>query len=318
MNDAKAILRRKGRSFYFASLFLGAQTAAACARLYRFCRYVDYIADDPTLPPEQAYDRLETIQGDIAQRQSSDPIVCDFLALASEHGVNLHAAHELIEGAKADLDGCLIEDLRQLRRYAYRVAGTVGVMIAPLIGAREPQALPYAVDLGIGMQLTNIARDVKEDAQMGRRYLPAALGCDLAPQQILAATPGQRAQIAEAVLALLDLAEPYYAHAELGFGYIEARNRPGFLVAARVYREIGQRIREHEGNVLDRRHVCSLERKAITATKALIDYARHQHFRRRSHEHNDALHHGLEGLPGVAGHHQAMLEAGRRHHAANC
>jgi phytoene synthase len=132
----------------------------------------------------------------------------------------------------------------ELLRYCYRVASTVGLMMCAVLGVREPSAFPHAVDLGVAMQLTNICRDVREDARMGRVYLPASRleAAGLTPDDLLQDRVDREA-LARVVADLLHLADRYYASADAGMRWIPARARTAIVVASRVYRAIGVKLR---------------------------------------------------------------------------
>ena len=167
-----------------------------------------------------------------------------FLETADRTGIPVGAALELIVGVRSDMHPVRVADDRELLRYCYRVAGTVGLMMCGVLGVRDTDALPFAVDLGVGMQLTNICRDVAEDAGRGRVYLPAtrlhAAGVEPAGLLPDGAT---RAPAAPVVRDLLQLGERYYRSADAGMRYIPWRARFAILVASRVYRAIGFRVR---------------------------------------------------------------------------
>jgi phytoene synthase len=156
----------------------------------------------------------------------------------------MEALADLVQTARQDLGTVKVADGAELVRYCYGVAGTVGVMMTCLLGARERQrALPHAVDLGIAMQLTNIARDVLEDAYLSRLYLPAdGPAGALAPEDIVAGNEQARHRAWLGVCELLEIAEGYYRGGWQGLGYLPFRARLAIAVAARVYRAIGKRI----------------------------------------------------------------------------
>lgn len=248
------VLHRHGKSFYWGSFFLPAKRRTGAARLYAFCRRLDDIADE--LPPEEARQQLLSIAGLLRKRDGSDPGVGDFLALEREFGVSRPAALRLIDTLIDDCRPRFFEQTDALLRYAYGVAGTVGLMMCPLLGVRDPQAYPFAVDLGVAMQLTNIARDVQEDAGRGRRYLPMTSGA-CSPERLLIGDVEARKQAWEGVLRLLQLADAYYRRADRGMIYIPPRPRLAIAVAASLYEGIGKRIldRGEHGYWLRRAHV---------------------------------------------------------------
>ena len=239
--DAMRVLSRHGRSFRFAGRFLGRSLAQDCARLYAFCRHLDDLADEPVAGSDPL-DALDSIERQLRSSKPATAAVGDFLELVSRHRIDLGAAFDLIATLRTDCGTVRIADDGALVRYAYGAAGTVGLMIAPILGARDRPALRHAIDLGIAMQMTNIARDVRDDAALGRRYLPGDWVAGLAPGDLLDPTPDSRIVVRTAIERLLVLADRYYASAEAGLGYLPPRSRLAIAVAARCYRAIGTRL----------------------------------------------------------------------------
>jgi phytoene synthase len=303
-SHAATTLRRNGRSFWFASLFLPSQVAADAARLYAFCRAMDDLADIAVTPESRA--ALDQVRADLQRGTSSIPDVQDLLALATQYNLPRDAADYLIatfiEDAATELH---IEDEDHLVRYCYGVAGTVGLMMSPILGA-PPQAGQAAMHLGIAMQMTNIARDVLEDATNHRRYLPGCWVQHLTAQQILHASqtraqsphaPETQQLVASAVLRLLALADRYYASASLGFPSIPIRARRGIEIAAAVYREIGTVLRRNHGAWWNGRTLVSTSRKLSLAAQVYLGQS--PVLRLPPIDPGNALSHPLLNLPGV-------------------
>jgi phytoene synthase len=239
--DAAAIFRRGGKSFWFASLFLPAAAAADAARLYAFCRRMDDLADVAVTERSRAL--LARVRAEVRAGVSADPWVLDFIALARRYALPSEAVDYLIGALLEDATRELaLETETQLVQYCYGVAGTVGLMMSPLLGADARRAGEAAVHLGIAMQMTNIARDVLEDARRGRRYLP---GCWLEHKTAddLVTSIEARPVAAAAVARLLNLADEFYRSAAAGFPLIPRRARRGIEIAATVYRAIGTELR---------------------------------------------------------------------------
>ncbi len=266
------------------------------ARLYRFCRHVDDIADsaeDHILAPE----RLDQISAMLTNNVASDPLVADFLALSRECQIDIEPALELVRGVRSDLELVRFADEAELLQYCYRVAGTVGLMMCGVLGVQDPKAYPFAIDLGIAMLLTNIARDVAEDAAQDRRYLPASMLGDVEPKQIEHPDPELQMQLATSVDALLDLAERYYISGQRGLVYLPDRARLGIRVAARVYRRIGMRIRRNDCATWRGRAVVPGCQKILVASGAVVtEFLSRPIMRTRRHDRR--LHHSLCGLFG--------------------
>lgn len=296
--DVEQTLRKGGRSFHWARRFLGAEMGHNAARLYAFCRLVDDMADGDIADGPA---RLAVIRDDLKNRTNPrDPAFAVFAPFMEDHHIPHDAVVALVDGLLMDQHPVRIADQKELLRYCYRVAGTVGLMMCRILNARGEAAHAFAIDLGIAMQLTNIARDVLEDARMGRRYLPASWVGDIAPETITAASVDdqhpERQAITNGVKQLLNLAEGYYASGVMGLNFLPLRAHLAILVAARVYRQIGVQLKAggytwHQG-----RAVTSAMTKAKTSLGAAPMISRRRHGLPR---HDAKLHIGLEGLPHV-------------------
>lgn len=268
---ADEILTAKGRSFHWARHLLGKKHAERATRLYAFCRHLDDLADEPTSLSE-ARKRIAAARGDILRGESNDPAIADGIILARECGIGKAPILDLLEGAASDLEIVGMEDVDQLIRYCYRVAGTVGLMMCRVLNVDTPSAYPHAIDLGIAMQLTNICRDVAEDAAMGRRYLPASLVGDLSPAELTHPKASARSKACLGIVVLLELAEEYYKSGEAGLSYLPLRARGAILVAARVYHAIGRDLISRGCDCWSERIVVSTTRKAAISVTALIGH----------------------------------------------
>jgi phytoene synthase len=266
-DDPTELLKKHGKTFNFARLFLGSKTGLAAARLYRFCRIVDDIADESP-DPDIAKVKLNELKESITQNTADHHVVQDFLKLCEEYQIERNHGITLIDGVSQDLNLVALPALETLIQYAYQVAGVVGLMMAPILGAKKV-GYPFAIDLGIGMQLTNIARDVLEDAQMGRRYLPGEWVNTLSTSQIALASIGHREQVQDAIKVLLNLAEKYYQSGLAGLYYLPPRNRQAIAVAAYVYRDIGRKLLKNDCRYWLGRVVVSKPKKIFLASQAL-------------------------------------------------
>jgi phytoene synthase len=285
------------RSFALAARLFDSERREDAARVYAFCRMVDDLADEG-VNPRLAGRRLERIRCALCSRTSCDPVTDAFLLAAERNGIELEHALLLVGGVESDLSRRVVEDDRDLLRYCYRVAGTVGLMMCPLIGVRSGQALPFAIDLGIAMQLTNICRDVAEDARRGRIYLPRVRleGARIEPRALLEGKPLDRSSLAFVVSGLLELAERYYESGIDGFRFIPGRARAAIAVASSVYRAIGRKLERRGCDPLLGRTFLSAAQRSLVASVALLRLLAP----RRGRPHDPALHRLLEGLPGVA------------------
>ncbi len=264
--DAWQTLRRHGKTFCWAAHLMPRRDALRLARLYATCRAIDDLADLDG--GTEAGARLTALLTETWAAESDDPLTASLAWLTEEAGVSPATMRRLIEGVIGDLRPALLQDEAELIRYAYRVAGTVGLMVCDVLGVTAPLARDAAVHLGIAMQLTNIARDVMEDARAGRRYLPASWW-NAAPAAITAASAEDRASGSAAILRLLDLADRYYDSAASGYHYLPVSSRLAMVVAARVYRGIGTELRRRNGDYAMGRAYVSRARKVLLTAKAL-------------------------------------------------
>ena len=278
----KATLANGSRTFLAASYLLPKSVRDPACALYAFCRVADDAIDagaataDAALADLRA--RLDRIywrgQAGDDDGDAAEPVAADraFRAIVREHAIPRELPEALLEGFAWDAAGRRYETLADLHDYAARVAGTVGAMMALLMGTRSPAALARACDLGVAMQLSNIARDVGEDARAGRVYLPLAwlreTGVDVAAWL---AAPAHDARIAAVVQRLLAEAEALYAGVGAGVAELPRSCRIGINAARFLYAEIGREVARRECNAIDSRAVVSPARKlallAFAATR---------------------------------------------------
>ena len=294
---AEALLTRHGRSFHWARHLLGAAHARRATILYGFCRRVDDIADGESSGNRAT--ALDELILAITTGRSADPQVAQTIELLRVCGVDTDIPLQLIRGVESDLGVVRVSDHQALLRYCYRVAGTVGVMMSAALDANDPAAMPHAIDLGIAMQLTNICRDVSADAREDRRYLPASLVGELDPAQLVFPEPSLRPLVRSAVAELLDLADKYYASGEQGLAYLPTGARAGILVAARVYREIGVKLRRRDYDFWSERVRVPSGRKLTVTASALTAMWRRAHLDHPMRPHDPVLHDMLSHLPHV-------------------
>ncbi len=294
-------LALNGESFHWAKRFLGQKMGSEAAKLYAFCRLLDDMADgDIENGPQRLINIREAL---IEGNTNADPALRSFAPLMEDQEFPLPVLIALIDGLLDDQrDEVIIADEAELLRYAYRVAGTVGLLMCHVLDCHDLDAKAHAIDLGIAMQLTNIARDVLEDAQMGRRYLPTTWTGEITPQEIIdcATKPNSESakKITQSVERLLEMAESFYISGAKGFSSLHWRAHMSIAIAAKVYRQIGIQLADkgyvwHEG-----RQVTTRTTKLICSFKAISGLLKR--IRRRKHEHNSNLHTSLRGLPYVS------------------
>jgi len=257
-------LKKEGKSFYWASFFLPRYIRTKAGKLYSICRYFDDLADKDN--EDKSLFLKETIEKIKNDRENT---VNNYL---QENNINISIFIDFIEGLIKDQKNVKIQNKKELIIYSYNVAGTVGLMMSKIIGVVNIKANSAAIDLGIAMQLTNIIRDVYEDAQMNRIYLPA----DLIPGITLSMLNGEQILgskqeyiISNAIQQLIDLSEKFYLNGFSGLKYIPYRTRLGIYIAANVYRGISIKIRSKGKRYLKKRVYLSFIEKTIITIKSI-------------------------------------------------
>jgi phytoene synthase len=263
MRACRAMLAGGSKSFRAASLLLPRRVAEPAAALYAFCRVADDEIDEGEggpAPLARLMARLDAIYAGTPQDFAADRA---FASVVAFHAIPRALPAALLEGFAWDAEGRRYADLAALEDYAARVAATVGAMMTLLMGVRDPTAIARACDLGVAMQLTNIARDVGADARMGRIYLPLgwlqAEGID--PEAFLA-DPRFTPALGRVVARLLRAADQHYQRAEGGIPLLPRDCRAGIGAARRVYAEIGRAVERQGLDSVSRRAVVPGSRKA--------------------------------------------------------
>jgi phytoene synthase len=263
---ARRILAHHSKSFALAGLLLPAWCRQDATALYAWCRRCDDAVDTPKSfgVRATAVSRLHAELGDVyAGAAHTDPVLAGFQDVVRRHNIPRRYADDLIAGMAMDIGVVRYQSFDHLLLYCYRVAGTVGLMMAHIMRVRDPVALRRANDLGIAMQLTNICRDVAEDEQRDRVYLPQdSLGgsCDHP-------THNPR-QSAYAVAELLRRANDFYCSGDAGLAALPLRCALAIRAARLIYADIGRTIAARAYNVLAGRAVVSKHRKIWLVLRA--------------------------------------------------
>ena len=209
------------KSFNWAGFFLPKQTYLKCSALYDFCRIADNIADGNE-NIEIKKEKFLNFQNNFNNQKFDDPIIKNMWQLIKEFNIPLKVVHDLLDGINSDIQKNIkLNKKKDLLLYSYRVAGTVGLMMAKILKVDKKSSLKSAIDLGIAMQLTNISRDVVEDLNFGRSYINLNF---------------------EEIKSTIKLSESYYENSFYSIKQIPFAFRFAILVARRVYRKIGYKI----------------------------------------------------------------------------
>ena len=209
------------KSFNWAGFFLPKKTYEKCSALYDFCREADNIADDEN-KIEVKKNNFIKFKNNFVNKNYDDPVIKNMWDLINEFSISTKIVDDLFEGINSDIkENVKLNSKKELLIYSYRVAGTVGLMMAKILNVHKEQSLKSAIDLGIAMQLTNISRDVMEDKKSNRFYINESF---------------------EDIKTTIKLSEKFYENSFYSIKEIPLSFRFSILVARRVYRKIGYKI----------------------------------------------------------------------------
>jgi phytoene synthase len=237
------------------------------ASFYAFCRVTDDAIDESTDPRGALARCVARADAIFAGAPEDDPIDRAFAATVRAHVLPRAPIDALLDGYRWDVERRPIRTRSDLVAYAVRVAASVGVVSSRLMGIRDRATLARAADLGVAMQLTNVARDVGEDARNGRVYLPAEW---LAAEGVTS-TARHSPALGRVVRRVLDDADALYARAEPGITALPADCRAAVRAASRFYREIGQIVRENGYDAVSRRASTTPLRKVLVLARSLAE-----------------------------------------------
>jgi 15-cis-phytoene synthase len=269
--SCRETLRTGSRTFLAASYVLPHAVSDPACALYAFCRMADDEIDLGNGGSQALAGLQERLDRIYARRPKHFAADHAFAEVAWRFAIPRALPDALLEGFAWDSERRRYETLADLKAYAVRVAGTVGAMMAMLMGQRTPEMMGRACSLGLAMQLTNIARDVGEDARAGRLYLPLAwmreAGID--PDAFLS-KPVYSASLAGVVHRLLRVADLHYTASEDAIARLPLTCRPGIMAARMLYAEIGREVERAQCNSIDRRAVVAPLRKATLMANAMM------------------------------------------------
>lgn len=263
------IARRTGKNFYYSFLVMPQHKRAAMCAIYAFMRRSDDIADgaaNPALATEGLRQWRATVDAALTRNEASDPILPALADTVQRYRIEPRHFHELLDGTEMDQTKTRYETFDELYRYCYHVASVVGLIVLPVFGYRDKDALVPAEACGIAFQLTNILRDVQEDARMGRVYLPREdlkrFGVEEADLMSSRTTP----QFLELMKFEAARAREYYAKAQPLLGMIEMDSRGTLMVMMAIYSGILDKMERRQYAVFDERiRLSTLEKLWIVA-----------------------------------------------------
>jgi phytoene synthase len=264
----RAVATSRAKNFYYSFVLLDDDRRNAMCAMYAFMRYCDDLSDEAgatkTAMERWRRELTEALDG----RPGDSPVWPGFLDAVQRYSIPHQYFHDMIDGVASDLEPQIVENFDQLYRYCYRVASVVGLTTVHIFGFTSPEALPLAEKCGIAFQLTNILRDVKEDTELGRQYLPTEdlrrFGLTLADL-----ASGQRSHKFSALMEFeLERARRYYQESAPLLGMIRPESRASLWALIRIYSDLRDKIAESPTDVLFRRVSLSKAEKLIIVLRA--------------------------------------------------
>ena len=248
------LLKKHAKSFYWASFFLSSNILDKCSSLYNFCRTLDDIVDDDNNLSVKR-EIFSKFKKDFENKNLENQIIKDMWSIIDSENISKQVIIDLFDGVETDLEEqVVINSKKDLFVYSYRVAGTVGLMMSKILKVKNKEALKGAIDLGIAMQLTNIARDVCEDKARNREYVKHDFS---------------------SIQTIIDDSQVFYEKSFKSMSYIPLKSRFSVIVARRVYRKIGDYILKQKDidnyNKAGRIYVPVFE-KVIQTFLSIIDF----------------------------------------------
>lgn len=272
---ARRVTGHHARTFALATRLLPKKKRWATYALYGFCRYADNLVDVPRdRTVKERVEELERLRTELETAfrhgESEHPAVGPLVAVFRAYGIPENYAFELIEGVRMDLVGTRYDTFEELYTFAYRVAGVVGLMMTYVLGFRGQAALCHAEALGIAMQLTNILRDIQEDLEQDRLYLPREelrrFGVSLEQLRQGRMTNAMR----DFMHYQVQRADHYYEMGNEGIGYLEGESRIAIRAASDIYRAILRQLEQRDLNPFLGRAVVPTGRKLTLLARSVV------------------------------------------------
>jgi len=274
------LIQKGSKSFAMAAKLLPRDVRHDAMLLYAWCRHCDDVIDDQILgfakttaseeSPEERLGQLRDKTGRALAGDADEPVFIALARVTRKHGIPERHPMELLRGFEMDVTGRVYRTLNDTLDYCYHVAGVVGVMMAMIMGVRERPTLNRASDLGIAFQLTNISRDVVEDAKIGRTYLPREwLEEAQIPDADLSGSANRKA-VSHVTCRLLREADVYYRSALFGMQRLPLGAAVGIGAARRVYRDIGRLVASRGESAWDSRAIVGRSRKVAAALSGAV------------------------------------------------
>ena len=284
MNNPDQIIKKYGKTFYWASFFLEKKIKSRLFLIYSFCRRIDDLVDS------NGNDSNKNIA------KSFNKNIKNFFKQEKKLYPSKEILNQFISGQQSDLSHKQPKSIDDLIIYCYKVAGVVGLMVCDALEVRDKKIRYYAIDLGIAMQLTNICRDIKEDSNMGRVYLPVSLVGKLKAKDITVPNKDIFKKIEICQNKLLKLADDYYASADFAIPFLPGKTSFAIRIASKLYQAIGKKIIKQKISYLNNRvFINKYEKLKITFYNLFF---KNNSFTKLE-SHNMQLHNAIKDLPGA-------------------
>lgn len=269
--QSKERIERGSKSFAAAAKLFSPEVRDDAFMLYAWCRHCDDVIDDQDfgfynktsakqttqVPPLERLKQLEEKTQAAIRGEATEPVFIALGRVVKKHAIPERHPMELLQGFQMDVEERSYHSLDDTLEYCYHVAGVVGVMMAMLMGVKDRNTLNRAVDLGLGFQLTNICRDVIEDATMGRVYLPNSYLKRQGIPEGEIANPKYRIAVATVVAEILQEADKYYRSSAIGIRHLPLRSGWAIAAAKQIYSSIGTKVRAQKQHAWDERVIIS-------------------------------------------------------------
>ncbi len=271
LSSSELKIKKRAKTFYFASLFFSKNKQKDISILYTFCRYIDDLGDNPSIKKTEAKLQLELIKNDLIKKNSCNPIIQDFIVLIRKYNIRVSTPLHLISGVLSDLKDVRIKNYEELIIYSFRVAGSVGLMMCKLMEIKSLELNKKGILLGIAMQLTNIIRDVDEDLQNDRIYFPIDfLSFKFLNLNEIKQKEGLKRNFAKDLMTLIDFSNKVYATSWFGINKLPLKYRIPIAISSNLYQQIGLKIMKDSFSIWKKRIYLTTPNKVFFSLRTIF------------------------------------------------
>ena len=290
MSDSRQIIKKNGKSFYWASKFLGKDHIDPIYSIYEMCRKLDDIVDEQS--KEAAIKEIGLLKKDLTKENLQNKFE-SLKRLDDDQFPQIKYFEEFILGQESDINFEQPKSINELLRYCYRVAGVVGLMVCDAVNIKDENLKFFAIDLGIAMQLVNIVRDIQEDAIRGRVYIPENLIGAVSASDILI-KPDLITKVEQEKLRILNIADKYFNSANYAIKFLPKEVSMAFGLASNLYQGIGKKIIKKEQPFTNGRVYLNGAEKLFHTLKFLLKSKNNKNYQPI---HNNMLHLPIKNSP---------------------